>query len=162
MPGQQRAVSEMVSAMGFRRFTVSNDSYLGIKTQSAGWGDLRRERQRLLRDGHLQTGEMLQIGGHNDLTGDRGGGSYLVPAAVRAAYAQLFKGGAETAITGALMDWLGVGRREDFCEALAVRLMGDAAERTALYPARCTLRPPGATPPRWAYWRKAAGTTPSP
>ena len=127
MPGQQRAVSEMVSAMGFRRFTVSNDSYLGIKTQSAGWGISAVNGSGYSVTGISRTGEMLQIGGHNDLTGDRGGGSYLVPAAVRAAYAQLFKGGTETAITGALMDWLGVGRREDFCEALAVRLMGDAA-----------------------------------
>lgn len=126
-PMQHELISGILGEMGFRRFVLSNDAYLGVKAECSGYGVSAVNGSGYSVVGISPTGEMLQIGGHNDMTGDMGGGSHLVPAALRAAYAQLYKRGPETEITRRLYEWIGIENRESFCEAVALQIMQDEA-----------------------------------
>lgn len=125
-PMQHDLIAGMLEAMGFSRFVLSNDAYLGVKAECGGAGISAVNGSGYSVAGINSAGEMLQIGGHGEMTGDRGGGAYLVPAAVRAVYSQLFKGGPETALTALLEEWSGAGAPEEFCQAVAIRVLGDS------------------------------------
>jgi N-acetylglucosamine kinase-like BadF-type ATPase len=124
-PFQHELISGVIAAMGFSRFVLSNDAYLGIKAECQGPGICAVNGTGYSVAGIGENGEMLQIGGHNENTGDMGGSSHLVPAAIRAVYTQLFKRGPETQMTAAFFDWLGIRGRDDFCQAVAQRCIAD-------------------------------------
>lgn len=125
-PMQHDLIGQMLSGLGFGRFTLANDAYLGVKAECAAEGISAVNGSGYSVVGINAAGRMLQIGGHNEMTGDRGGGAYLVPAVIRTAYAELFKDGPRTALTGMLQEWLECGDPDGFCQATALRLMADA------------------------------------
>lgn len=127
-PIQHDIISGILRELGFQSFVLSNDAYLGIKAECDGYGICAVNGSGYSVVGISPTGESLQIGGHGDMSGDRGGGCYLVPAVIRAAYAQQFKLGPQTRLTQMLYDWLGISRREEFPQAVAMRILADAAQ----------------------------------
>lgn len=127
-PMQHEIISGIIASMGFSHFVLSNDAYLGVKAECGGFGVSAVNGSGYSVAGISPSGKMLQIGGHNDMTGDMGGGSFLVPAAVRAAYTQLFKRGPSTKITEHIYKWLDISDRDSFCESVAVQILGDMAQ----------------------------------
>jgi N-acetylglucosamine kinase-like BadF-type ATPase len=125
---QHGLISSVLEAMGFNAFLLSNDAYLGIKAECAGAGICAVNGTGCSVVGISESGEMQQIGGYHDLSGDQGGGAFLGPAAIRASYSQLFKRGRKTLLTEGFYDWLGVNSREGFCEALMKRVLEDKDE----------------------------------
>lgn len=125
-PMQHDLIAAMLSDMGFGSFVLSNDAYLGVKAECGGSGIAAVNGSGYSVVGINALGEMLQIGGHYDMTGDRGGGTYLVPAAIRTAYAALYKHGESTQLTELLEDWSGAAGPEEFCQAVAVRILTDS------------------------------------
>lgn len=125
-PLQHEAIYGILSGMGFGRFVLSNDAYLGIKAECGSTGICAVNGTGYSVAGINAEGEMLQIGGHNDMTGDKGGGVYLVPASVRAVYSELFKEGPKTAMTVMFFDWIGTEDPAEFCQEVAVRILSDS------------------------------------
>lgn len=125
IPLQHQIISEIISAFGFSKFVLSNDAYLGIKAECGSFGISAVNGTGYSVAGIAPDGQMLQIGGHDDMSGDRGGGGYLVPATIRAAYTALFKFGMETSLVDKLYQWLKIDNRDAFCQAVALRVLGD-------------------------------------
>lgn len=127
-PMQHEFISQILAGMGFSRFLLSNDAYLGVKAEVGRSGVSAVNGTGYSVAGIAADGRTMQIGGHNDLTGDLGGSGYLVPAAIRAVYTALFKRGEETALTGMFFDWLGIDARDAFCQAVAMQIYGAMAD----------------------------------
>lgn len=125
-PIQHTLISGIIAEMGFRRFVLSNDAYLGIKAECGGTGICAVNGSGYSVVGINAAGDMLQIGGHSEMTGDKGGGAFLVPAVVRAAYTALFKQGPKTLMTDLLADWMGTDDPAKFCQEVALRIMSDS------------------------------------
>jgi N-acetylglucosamine kinase-like BadF-type ATPase len=126
-PIQQTMITQVLAGMGFGRFALANDAYLGIQAECGGVGIAAVNGSGYSVVGINRAGQRLQIGAHSEMTGDKGGGDYLVPAVVRAAYTQLFKDGPQTAMTQMLFRWAGAECEEDFCQAVALRILSDRA-----------------------------------
>lgn len=127
-PTQHALISQILAGMGFERFVLSNDAFLGVKAELGHSGISAVNGTGYSVAGIAPDGRMLQIGGHGEMTGDRGGGSYLVPAAVRAVYTALFKHGPETRLTELFFNWLGITVRDELCQAVAMQIYGGAAD----------------------------------
>ncbi len=129
MPIQYEAIHGILEEMGFKNFGLSNDGYLGIHAECAsgiGIGAVNGSGCSVVGIG--AKGDTYQIGGHNDMTGDKGGGCYLVPATIRAAYTSLFKRGEPTILASLLEQWLGISDKADFCQAAGLRIIGDRTD----------------------------------
>lgn len=126
-PMQHDAIEQMLSSVGFGRFVLSNDAYLGVKAEiPGGVGVSAVNGSGYSVAGIGPDGEMLQIGGHGDMSGDKGGGGYLVPRVVSAAYAELFKKGRPTVMTAMLRELAGARTEEEFCQSVALYIMSDS------------------------------------
>lgn len=124
-PMQHDIISQIIRGMGFGDFVLSNDAYLGIKAEAGRSGISCVNGTGYSVAGISEDGRMMQIGGHNDLTGDLGGSGYIVPAAVRAVYTALFKHGPWTSLTSLFYEWLGIGDRDELCQAIALQIYAD-------------------------------------
>lgn len=127
-PMQHGLISQILAGMGFERFVLSNDAFLGVKAELGRCGISAVNGTGYSVAGIAPDGRMLQIGGHGEMTGDRGGGDYLVPAAIRAVYTALFKRGPATRLTEFFFEWLGIAGRDDLCQAVAMQIYSDAAD----------------------------------
>lgn len=126
-PIQHEMISSLLAEAGFHRFVLSNDAYLGVKAECEGAGISAVNGTGYSVAGINGAGEMLQIGGHGEMTGDKGGGGYLVPAAVRSAYSALFKKGRKTRMTELIAEWTESREPANFCQAVATRILADSA-----------------------------------
>lgn len=124
-PMQHGIISQIISGLGFRNFVLANDACLGIKAECGGTGICAINGSGCSVVGINEKGDVFQIGGHNDMSGDKGGGVYLVPAAIRCVYTELFKDGPETAMTSMFFDWIGSCDPADFCQAVAILIQSD-------------------------------------
>ncbi|MDR1131599.1 MAG: hypothetical protein LBL15_04185 [Oscillospiraceae bacterium] len=127
MPMQHDLIRDIVAEMGFRNFGICNDGYLGIRAECGGTGICAVNGSGCSVVGISPGGRTFQIGGHGDMSGDKGGGGYLVPAAMRAVYSALFKKGPRTLLTDLMFEWLGIGERMAFSQAAAVQILNDQA-----------------------------------
>lgn len=125
-PMQHEIISQILTGMGFKNLVLANDAFLGVKAELENYGISAVNGTGYSVAGIGPGERMLQIGGHGEMTGDRGGGSYLVPAAIRSAYTALFKHGASTLLTKLFFEWLGIASRDDFCQAVIMRIYQDA------------------------------------
>lgn len=126
-PMQHDIIAGMIKNLGIGSFVLSNDSYLGIKTEcSEGYGISAVNGSGYSVTGINHNGEMLQIGGHGQMTGDKGGGCYLVPAAISRVYGELYKQGPRTQMTDRLLELLSIKEKEMLCQAVALRIIKDA------------------------------------
>lgn len=120
---QHFQISKMIFELGFRDFTLCNDSYLGIKGGvQNGNGICVINGTGCTVTGINSKGSMLQIGGQGILTGDCGGAGRLGGIAVTTAYNQLFKYGPATIITDMLLQQLKITDKYKFLEALTDKL----------------------------------------
>jgi N-acetylglucosamine kinase-like BadF-type ATPase len=117
LPWQHHRLEEIIRGLGFLRFRVVNDAFLGIKagTQS-GAGICSINGTGTTCAAISPSGRQLQIGGIGLISGDDGGGSYLAQWVCRLIYEALFRGGRPTAMAGMLFDALDIAGPEDFVE----------------------------------------------
>ena len=114
---QYHIIHAFIKETGFERFSLCNDTYLGIKaTLPEGYGICFVNGTGFNVVGINEQGARYQIGAHFALTGDYGGGLILGQEAVSRTYMNLFRHRRETILTKLVMDKYEVTSRHDFMD----------------------------------------------
>ncbi len=120
---QHACISEILSKLGLDRFMLCNDAYLGIKAGCpSGFGICAINGTGCSIAGINSRGDMLQIGGLGDLTGDKGGGSFIGSAVVRSVYHHLYKGARYTQMQELMFKKLEISSKHDFTDILTQKI----------------------------------------
>ena len=112
-------LSKRISDIGFKKFKVCNDGFLGVKAGSKkGFGICS-----INGTGHScaaidKNGTWLQIGGAGYIFGDAAGGGYLAELLIKSVYDSFFRGGKQTIMTKMLFESLGITDENDLVEAI--------------------------------------------
>jgi N-acetylglucosamine kinase-like BadF-type ATPase len=120
---QHGVVSKILKKLGFRKFTLANDAYLGIPAGSkTGAGICAINGTGCTLAGIDKKGGMLQIGGVGILSADMGGGGYMGERLVSAVYCELFRKGEPTIMTSFLFEKLGITSKYDYVETIQEKI----------------------------------------
>ncbi|TCL70084.1 N-acetylglucosamine kinase-like BadF-type ATPase [Hydrogenispora ethanolica] len=120
---QREKIAQILRNIGFSRFILCNDAYLGVKAGSrSGMGIGVINGTGCSVCGIDPAGRMLQLNGQGEITGEPGGGGYLGSRATQAAYNFLFRGGPATRITDLLWQRLGIRSKFDLIDCLREKL----------------------------------------
>ncbi len=128
---QHHIISKIIEEYGIKDFVLCNDSYLGIKAGSSnGSGICLINGTGFSVTGIDPKGSMLQIGGVGSLTGDKGGGSYLIEKIIGTVYNSLYKGTEQTRMKDRMFEILGINDKEDYIETVTEQLESNRQEIT--------------------------------
>jgi len=118
VPSQKQNLNRVIERIGFTRYAVDNDSFLGVKAGSvSGVGVCSINGSGSSTGGISPSGRRLQVGGvGSELSGDEAGGFYLGRKVLRAVYDSFYRLGPETAMAEPVMKLLGVPDKESFIE----------------------------------------------
>lgn len=106
-PHQKQELEKVINRLGFKKFIVANDSFLGIKAGTTnGVGVCSINGTGTSSAGIDGFGKNLQVGGIGPLVGDEAGGRHISRAVVKAAYDDLYRFGEATSLTKIVMDLL--------------------------------------------------------
>ena len=120
IPSQQRALDEVVRKLGFSNFKVVNDSTLGVKAGTTkGYGACSINGTGTSASGIGKNGNVIQIGGIGDITGDEGGGRFVSRKVVRAVYDEAFRFGKKTSLTPIVMKAFNIDDKNLLMEAIS-------------------------------------------
>lgn len=120
---QQAIISGIIREIGFSDYYVCNDAYLGIKAGcEKGYGICAINGTGCTVTGISPEGRCIQIGGLGELTGDRGGGSFLGITVIGSIYNSLFKNGKQTLMKDILFDELKIVSKYEFIDAIAQKV----------------------------------------
>jgi len=113
LPSQTVELKKRVEAIGFTCYGLSNDGILGIKGASdSGVGLCAVNGTGTVVVGIDETGEILQVGGVGQLSGDRAGGGYLRNQIIAMLYEYHYRCGEDSVMFPRVMDLLGA-KQED-------------------------------------------------
>jgi len=116
---QHVIVSEILRRIGFEKFTLVNDAFLGIPAGSrAGVGICAINGTGCTLAGINREGRTLQIGGVGFIAGDIGGGSYMGQWVVSAVYLELFRRGVPTSMTASLFEKFHIKSKYDLIDTI--------------------------------------------
>lgn len=116
---QHKIISQIIKDMGFGKFILCNDGYLGIKAGSVnGIGICVINGTGNTVAGINSLDKMLQIGGQGEYTGDLGGGGGIGAKAIKAVYNYLFKCYEHTIMSDILFERLNIDSKFDFIETI--------------------------------------------
>ena len=109
-PDQKASLERVILGLGFTRFVVDNDGFLGVKAGCAkGYGLCCINGSGTVTVGIGADGKRLQVGGvGSELSGDEAGGFYLSRRIVRAVYDSFYRMGQKTALAEPLFALLAV------------------------------------------------------
>ncbi len=117
---QVKALSAALGELGFNRFLVCNDGYLGVLAGTEnGVGVCYSAGTGVTCAAIAPNGRRAQVGGLGALSGDIGGGYDIVVFVYRTLYAQLFLGRAATPLQKAYFTLLDIHTREEFLSSAA-------------------------------------------
>lgn len=120
---QHEIVSQILKKLGFKKFTLANDAYLGIPAGSKnGTGICAINGTGCTIAGINKKGDMLQIGGVGILSADMGGGGYMGERIVSAVYCELFRRGEPTILTSYIFEKLGITSKYDYVETIQEKI----------------------------------------
>ena len=106
---QHVEIGKRIAGIGLKGFKVCNDAFLGLKAGSKrGYGicsNIGTGTTCGVIDRH---GNMLQIGGLGDLSGDDAGGQFISNKVLRIVYESIYKSGQQTLMKEILFDILGI------------------------------------------------------
>jgi N-acetylglucosamine kinase-like BadF-type ATPase len=120
---QHGILSGIARRLGFEKFTLVNDAFLGIHAGNPeGAGICAINGTGCTVAGINREGKMFQIGGVGYISADYGGGGIMGRLAVSAVYSELFRKGKPTCITPVLLQKLGVSSKYDFVEKIYEKL----------------------------------------
>jgi len=116
---QHSTISEILSRLGFKRFTLVNDAFLGIPAGNrTGIGICAINGSGCTLAGINKEGRMFQIGGVSDVSADMGGGAYMGKCMLSAVYTELFRKGKSTLMTALLFKDIGITSKYDYIEKM--------------------------------------------
>jgi N-acetylglucosamine kinase-like BadF-type ATPase len=116
---QHKTISEILSGLGFKKFTLVNDAFLGIFAGNRNKiGICAINGSGCTLAGINKEGRMLQIGGVGAVSADMGGGGYMGERVVSAVYSELFRKGEATLMTGLLFEELSITSKYDYIERM--------------------------------------------
>ena len=116
---QHGIITEKIKEIGFRRFLLTNDAFLGIPAGNPeGVGICAINGSGCTLAGINKQGKMLQIGGVGYVSDDYGGGGMLGGKVVSAVYSELFRKGEPTCLTPALLEKIGLSSKYDFVDKI--------------------------------------------
>ncbi len=96
---QKKKLAALISDLGFKRFIVENDGFLGLKAGSrTGTGVCCINGTGTVTVGINARGERLQSGGLGEISTDRAGAHYLALRGMAAVYDMLFRCGPATSL----------------------------------------------------------------
>ena len=130
---QEKHISEMVRKLGFERFIMCNDAFLGV---AAGCPDcvgicaINGTGFKLAAVDH--SGAAVQTCGIGEFTDDRGGGSWYGHRAIGEVYSELYRLGRPTVMREMFFELLGITRREDYLEVLTEKYYSGKLDRVAV------------------------------
>ena len=114
---QHKTIQGIIWKLGFGRFTLCNDSYLGIKAAlPGGFGVCLINGTGPNVVGINEKGTMYQMGGQFEITGDFGGGLMLGKEAIKTTFMNLFRHRRETILSKMIMELYEVNSRHDFMD----------------------------------------------
>lgn len=118
-PFQKKALEEAVKKIGFTKYAVVNDGFLGIKAASkTGTGVCSINGTGTVNVGIDEDGNWMQVGGIGYVAGDEAGGSFLARAAVRLAFDECFRFGPKTKVTEYVFKMYGIESKKDLSNAI--------------------------------------------
>ncbi|MCL2811884.1 MAG: N-acetylglucosamine kinase [Clostridia bacterium] len=122
LPHQKENLTRVLKEIGFTRFEVDNDGFLGVKAGCrAGYGICHINGTGSVCAGIGMDGRRVQVGGiGSELTGDEAGGHYLAIRAVRTVYDELFRACPQTSMTAPVLALLNVSKPEDMLETVCL------------------------------------------
>ena len=116
---QHGIISEILRRIGFKKFTLANDAFLGIPAGSRnGIGICAINGTGCTLAGLNKEGKMLQIGGVGYISADIGGGGHMGQFVVSAIFSELFRKAEPTCMTPLFMKQLGIIDKHDFVERI--------------------------------------------
>ena len=114
---QYDITSSIIEEIGFKNFTLANNSFLGIPAGSpTGIGICAINGTGCTIAGLNKNYRMLQIGGVGYISDDFGGGYFLGEKVVSTVYSELFRKGEPTYLTAILLEKLGITDKYDFVD----------------------------------------------
>jgi len=133
-PHQKTQLNRILREMGFARFEMDNDGFLGVKAGCReGYGMCNINGTGNVCVGIGTDGRRVQVGGVGaDISGDEAGGHFLAVKAVRRAYDELFRVGPPTSLTGAVLSLLGISDPDALMETACLREAEGKLPTTAL------------------------------
>lgn len=134
LPSQKASLCEIVERIGFARYALDNDSFLGIKAGSdKGFGVCSINGSGTCTGGISPSGKRLQVGGMgSELFGDEAGGYYLARKVLRAVYDYYYRSGPKTSMTDPVMELLQIPDKEAFAEATMDYVLARSLPNTEL------------------------------
>ena len=118
-PNQKENIEKIVAEMGFSRFKVVNDSFLGIKANTEKGYGVCSINGTGTSCGAIDKRGNLQVGGIGWIVGDDAGGGYIARLAVRSVYLAAYRMGKATSLTDIVMGKLGVSDKYYLMEAIS-------------------------------------------
>ncbi|MGI6711042.1 MAG: N-acetylglucosamine kinase [Bacilli bacterium] len=106
-PRQKKELEKVVTRLGFEKFIVVNDSFLGIKAGTLkGVGVCSINGTGTSSAGIDAKGNTLQVGGIGAIVGDEAGGRHISRMVIRRVFDYAYRFGEATSLTKIVMDLL--------------------------------------------------------
>ncbi len=106
---QHAEIGKRIADIGLKGFKVCNDAFLGLKAGSKkGYGICSNIGTGTTCGVIDRNGNMLQIGGLGDLSGDDAGGQFISNKVLRTVYESIYKSGQKTLMKEILFTILGI------------------------------------------------------
>lgn len=119
LPNQKKKLENIVADIGFKKYAVVNDSFLGIKAgTSKGYGVSSVNGTGTCCGGIDMNGDVLQIGGIGGITGDWAGGRQVSRDVMARVFDEAFRMGKKTSLTPIAFNALGITDKRDLEEAI--------------------------------------------
>lgn len=119
LPSQKKKLEEIVERIGFKKYAVVNDSFLGIKAGTTnGYGVSSVNGTGTCCGSIDKNGVVLQIGGIGGITGDYAGGRQVSRDCVAKVFDEAYRVGKKTSLTPIVWKALGVKTKEELQEKI--------------------------------------------
>lgn len=122
-PSQKENIEKVVANLGFQKFKVVNDSFLGVKAITTS-GVCSINGTGTSSGGIDEDGNYLQVGGIGAIVGDEAGGGHIGRMAIRAAYDDCYRFGKPTTLTKIVMDYFKITDKYYLMEAISDAIIG--------------------------------------
>ncbi len=131
IPSQHESLCEVVRELGFKKFVISNDSFLGIKALGevgvcsvCGTGTAA--------GGIDVNGNMLQVGGIGSICGDEAGGSWLARRAIKETFNYAYRFSKPSYINKIVFEELKIDDKYYLMEAISKRVSSKQVDLTRI------------------------------
>ena len=130
---QQVQISDIVHRIGFNKYTMCNDAFLGVAAgcpECVGICLINGTGFKVAAIDH--SGAAVHTCGVGDFTDDKGGGSWYGLSAIGSVYNELYRLGRPTVMREILYDLIGVSRREDYLEVVTEKYYAGKLDTVAV------------------------------